>query len=61
MKDERLELTLQNSDPSTAKALQMKVNQVIASHVPIKTNGQNLLHQLTLRIIVWKHQLYVWK
>jgi ABC-2 type transport system permease protein len=36
MEDGRLELTLQNSDPSTAKALQMKVNQAVASQVQSK-------------------------
>ena len=39
MEDESFELTLQNSDPSTAKALQMKINQVIASHVQLKLMG----------------------
>ena len=39
MEDESFELTLQNSDPSIAKSLQMKVNQVIASHVQLKRMG----------------------
>ena len=39
MEDESFELALQNSDPSTAKSLQMKINQVIASHVQLKRMG----------------------
>jgi ABC-2 type transport system permease protein len=40
MKDERLELTLQNSDPSSAKALQMKINQAVATQIQIKLMGK---------------------
>jgi len=40
MKDERLELTLQNSDPSSAKALQMKINQAIATQIQIQLIGK---------------------
>jgi ABC-2 type transport system permease protein len=40
MKDERLELTLQNSDPSSAKALQMKINQAVASQIQTKLIGK---------------------
>src|SRR6476620_11139388 len=40
MKDKRLELTLQNSDPSSAKALQMKINQAVASQIQIKLMGK---------------------
>ncbi len=41
MEDESFELTLQNSDPSTAKSLQMKVNQADSITCSIKTNGKS--------------------
>lgn len=41
MKNDKLVLTLQNSDPAPAKALQMKVNQLVASQFQSKLMGQN--------------------
>lgn len=41
MKHEKLVLTLQNSDPASAKALQMKVNQLVTSQVQSKLMGKS--------------------
>ncbi|KMY50334.1 ABC transporter permease [Peribacillus loiseleuriae] len=41
VKNEKLELTLQNSDPSIAKALQMKVNQSVSLHAQSKFLNPN--------------------
>ena len=52
MKDERLELTLQNSDPSSAKALQMKITQAVATQVQIK-----LMDKTSVSIDMTKNKL----
>lgn len=38
MKSGKLELTLQNSDPSSAKTLEMKVNQLAGLHLQVKNS-----------------------
>jgi ABC-2 type transport system permease protein len=41
IKNETFELTIQNSDPTSAKALQMKVSQIIAAFAGAKQMAQN--------------------
>jgi ABC-type multidrug transport system, permease component len=39
MKNEKMILTLKNDDPTTAKVLQMKLNQAITSQIQLKTSA----------------------
>lgn len=45
---ENVTLTLQNNDPSTAKALQIKVKQALTSSAPSQTKNQPMLQTATI-------------
>ncbi|TYR81805.1 ABC transporter permease [Priestia megaterium] len=58
MTDGKFELTLQNSDPSSAKALKLKVNQIAASYVQSKLMNKKIEKMDVLEEPIDTHYVY---